>query len=198
MKPSAKITFVLLFATLFALPVIAQVKVNPKVGINFSGIESELDNITAEARVGWNAGLDFRVGDGLFFLQPGAHYYNYTARLIENVERPDDIAFEDETTIQSIKAPVNLGLSLTGSDGLLGIHIKGGITPTYILSVDEQEGFAFSKEQLNNFTWGANAGVGVDFLFLTVDANYEMGLNDFFANAEGANNVLTLSVGLKF
>ena len=198
MNQSAKITFVLLFAALFTLPAMAQVKVNPKVGVNFSGIESELNDITAEARVGWNAGVDFRMGDGLFFLQPGAHYYNYTARLLQNVERPEDVAFEEETTIQSIKAPVNLGLRITGDNGLLGIHIKGGVTPTYILGVDEREGFAFSKEQLNNFTWGANAGVGVDFLFLTVDANYEMGLNDFFANAEGANNVLTLSVGLKF
>jgi hypothetical protein len=198
MNQSAKITFVLLFAALFTLPAMAQIKVNPKVGVNFSGIESQLNDITAEARVGWNAGIDFRMGDGLIFFQPGAHYYNYTARLLQDVDRPDDVAFEDETTIQSIKAPINLGLRVTGDNGLLGIHVKGGITPTYVLGVDEKEGFNFSKEQLNTFTWGANAGVGVDFLFLTVDANYEIGLNDFFADAEGANNVLTLSVGLKF
>jgi hypothetical protein len=41
-------------------------------------------------------------------------------------------------------------------------------------------------------------GVGVDFLFLTFDANYELGMSDFFKNVEGRNNMLTVSVGLKF
>ncbi len=198
MKQSAKITLFLLLSAFLALPAVAQIKVTPKVGVNFSAVEAELDNITAEARVGYNVGLDFRMGDGLFFLQPGAHYYNYTAQLQQNIERPDDIAFEEETTIQSLKAPINLGFRVTGDNGLLGIHIKGGVTPTYVIGVAEKEGFAFDKSQLNTFTWGANAGVGIDLLFLTIDANYEIGLNDFFANAEGANNVLTISAGLKF
>jgi hypothetical protein len=198
MKQSAKITLALLFAALFTAPALAQVRVNPKVGVNFSGVESKLNDITAEARVGWNAGLDLRVGEGVLFLQPGLHYYNFTAQLMKEVNSPQDVNLEEETTIQSLKAPVNIGWRLTGENGLLGIHLKGGVVPTYVLGVDEKENFAFDKDQLTNFTWGANAGVGVELLFLTLDANYEIGMTDFFANTEGANNVLTISLGMKF
>lgn len=198
MKSSAK-TLLLLAATFcFTLPAMAQMQLNPKVGVNFSGVEAELQDITAEARVGWNAGVDLRIGDRALFLQPGLHYYNFTARLIEGVAHPDDVAFSEETTIQSLKAPLNIGLRLTGDNGLIGIQARGGVTPTYILGVDEKNGIDFDRSDLNDFTWGANVGVGMNFLFLTADLNYEIGLDDFFANAEGGNNILTLSVGLKF
>ncbi len=198
MKSSAKILFLLSTAFCFSLPAMAQMQLNPKVGVNFSGVEAELQDITAEARVGWNAGVDLRIGDRALFLQPGLHYYNFTARLIEGVEHPDDVAFSEETTIQSLKAPLNIGLRLTGDNGLIGIQARGGVTPTYILGVDEKNGIDFDRGDLNDFTWGANVGVGMNFLFLTADLTYEIGLDDFFANAEGGNNVLTLSVGLKF
>jgi len=198
MKSSAKILFVAIAALITSVAATAQTQINPKVGVNFSGVEAQLQDITAEARVGWNAGVDLRMGDKALYLQPGLHYYNFTARLVEGVEHPDDIAFSDETTIQALKAPLNIGLRLTGDNGLIGIQARGGVTPTYILGVDEKNGIDFNKEDLNSFTWGANVGVGVNFLFLTADLNYEVGLDDFFANAEGGNNVLSLSVGIKF
>lgn len=198
MKQSAKFFSAVLALVLFSMPAMAQVKVLPKVGLNFSGVDAKLQDLRAEARVGWNAGVDFRVGDGVLFLNPGLHYYSYTARLIQDVSENNPVKFQDETTIENMKLPVNLGIHITGDDGLLGLHIKGGIVPTYVIGVDEKAGFSFSKEDLNTFTLGANVGAGVDILFLTVDANYEMGLNDFFADAEGKNNMFTLSVGLKF
>ncbi len=198
MKQSAKFLFALFALALFTLPAMSQVRVNPKVGVNFSGLDAKLGDITTEARVGWNAGMDFRIGDRFLFLNPGVHYYSYTARLFKDVQQPSDVKFEEETTIQSIKTPVNLGIRLTGDNGLLGLHVKGGVTPTMVLGVTEREDFFFDKDDLNTFTMGANVGAGIDFLFLTLDANYEIGLNDFFADAEGRNNVLTVSLGLKF
>lgn len=198
MKSSAKILFIAAAAALFSFTASAQTQINPKVGVNYSGVEAQLQDITAEARVGWNAGVDLRIGDKALYLQPGLHYYNFTARLVEGVEHPDDVSFAEETTIQSLKAPLNIGLRLTGDNGLIGIQARGGMTPTYILGVDEKNGIDFDKADLNSFTWGANVGVGINFLFLTADLNYEMGLDDFFANAEGGNNILSLSVGIKF
>ncbi len=176
----------------------AQVRVNPKVGVNVSAVEATLNDINTEARVGWNAGLDIRAGEGFLFFNPGVHYYSYTANLVEDVDNAQDFKFEDETTIQAIKAPLNLGLNLTGDGGLLALHAKGGISPTYVLGVKETPNFAFDKGDLNRFTLGANVGAGLDVLFLTIDANYEIGLTDFFKDVDGRNNVLTLSVGIKF
>lgn len=190
---------VLMMLIMMSAPMMAQqVKVNPKVGLNVSALDTKIQDIRAEARVGWNAGVDFRIGGGIFYLNPGVHYNSFTARLIKDVEFPDDIAFKDETTIQSVRLPLNLGLRLTGDNGLLGVHVKGGVTPAYVIGVSEKPEFSFDIDRLNRFTLGANVGAGVDVLIFTIDANYEIGLSDFFKDSDGRNNMLTLSVGLKF
>ena len=176
----------------------AQVRVSPKVGVNLSGLDTKLTDFDAEARAGWHAGLDFCMGEGFFFLNPGVQYQSYTARLVQNIDQNTEVNFSDETTIQSLKAPLNLGLRITGDNGLLGLHLKGGIVPTYVLGVKEVNDFNFSEDRLNRLSWGANMGVGIDLLFFTADLTYEKGLTDFFKDAEGKNNVLSLSVGLKF
>ena len=176
----------------------AQVRVSPKVGFNVSAIEANIKDFSAESRTGWQAGMDFRLGDGALFLNPGLFYYSNTARLMQEIDENTNVDFTEETTINSLKAPLNVGLRLLGDNGLVGLYVKGGISPTYVLGVKEVENFAFDINELNRLTWGANVGVGVDILFLTADLSYEKGLTDYFDGVEGRNNVLTLSVGLKF
>ncbi|HMO37854.1 MAG TPA: outer membrane beta-barrel protein [Saprospiraceae bacterium] len=188
----------LFFALAMTTGMLAQVRVNPKVGVNVSAVDAKLMDINAEARAGWNAGVDFRLGKGLVFLNPGIHYYTYTARLLQDLNTPDEVQLKDETQIQNLRLPVNLGFYLTGTDGLLRVFAKGGVTPAYLLGVREKESFAFNRDSLKDWTFGANVGLGVDLLFLTVDLNYEIGLTDFFADAAGRNNMLTLSAGIKF
>ncbi len=204
-----KMTIRLLLAAAIALanlaPLAAQVKFTPRVGVNASALDANLTaiNAEAEARAGWNAGIDLRLGDGIIFLNPGLHYYSYTTRLIEGLDQPNTIDLSSENTVQSLRAPINLGLRLTGDNGLLGLYLKGGVTPAYVLGITEKEKpvlplFTYGIEDLNRFTWGGNAGIGIDFLFLTAELNYEIGLTDFFKATEGRNNILTFSAGLKF
>ena len=178
-----------------------KIKFNPKVGLNVSALDVQLQDINADAqaRAGYQAGLDLRVGDGIVFFNPGLHYTSFTARLISNLdEQPGELNPSEETMIQSFRLPVNAGVKLTGKGGIIGLHLKGGVTPAYVFNVRERPSYNFDIDQLNRFTLGANVGLGFDLLFLTVDANYEIGLNDFFKNAQGKNNMLSLSVGLKF
>lgn len=186
-----------IFATLFACLLTvqclqAQARFNPKVGYNLSGIEAELQDFDAEARTGFNIGADFRFGRGLAYFAPGLHYYNVTADVKEHNFDPGSVRFSDETTIRSIKVPMNIGLKI------LGLRAQGGVSGTYVLGVKEVGAVNFDVEDLNRFTYGANLGVGIDLLFLTADLNYEIGLNDYFANATGSNNILSLNVGLIF
>lgn len=198
MKTSIRISLVAVALFLVSQVSFAQIRVTPKVGLNVSAVDAKLNDFSAEARTGWNAGVDFRLGDGILFLNPGLHYYSFTARLMQDIDENTNVNFREETTIQSLKAPINIGLRLTGDNGLLGLYAKGGIAPTYVMGVKETDNFDFNVDDLNRLTWGANVGVGVDILFLTADLTYEKGLSDFFDGVEGRNNVLTLSVGLKF
>jgi hypothetical protein len=176
----------------------AQFVFSPKIGVNASALEARIQDIQASARYGWNAGIDFQFGGQIAFVRPGIHYYDFTARLLQDIQRLEDVAIQEETTIQSVKVPLNGGLRLTGSGGIMGIQVHGGLTPSYVLGVKERNAFLFDRSDLKAITWGANFGVGVDFLVLTVEANYEMGLTPFFAQADGKNNILTVSAGLKF
>ena len=71
----------------------AQVRVSPKVGLNVSAIEGNLKDFRAEARAGWQAGIDFRIGEGVLFLNPGLYYYSYTARLMQDLDENANIDF---------------------------------------------------------------------------------------------------------
>jgi hypothetical protein len=175
-----------------------QTVVNPKVGVNLSAVDGNLGDLQAAAKVGWNAGVDLRVGGKKVFLNPGLHFYNYTARLVNDINTDTQLNFRDETTIQAIKAPINIGFDLTGKKQLLNLFLKGGVTPTMVMAVNEKAGIPFSKDDLKTFAWGANVGLGLDITILTVDLNYEIGMSDYFANTAGRNNVLTLSAGIRF
>lgn len=194
MRPS--IFFALLM--LLSLPALAQVKVNPKVGLNASALDTRIQDIDAEARVGWNAGIDFRFGEGALFFAPGIHYYSFTARLFKDLSPDMEVDLKEETTIQSLKAPLNIGLRLTGNGGIIGLHLRGGVVPSYVLGVKDRKEFPFDRDALKDFTMGANIGAGLDVLFLTIDANYEIGLSPFFEDSDARNNVFTLSAGVKF
>ncbi|MEN0006143.1 MAG: outer membrane beta-barrel protein, partial [Bacteroidota bacterium] len=137
-------------------------------------------------------------GDKRFFFEPGLHYYSFTADLVKDPINQEDLSLTDQTTIQSVRMPINIGLNLSGSDALLPIHVRAGIVPSYIIGVNERSEIGFDRDALNDFALAGNVGVGVDIWFLTIKANYEIGLTDFFNDAEGRNNMLTLGLGFKF
>jgi hypothetical protein len=176
----------------------AQIEFNPKIGVNASGLDAKIKDFQSEARAGWNAGFDLRIGDEMLFFQPGVHIYNMNATLSQEPGL-DDVSFlQDETTIQMIKFPMNLGLRLTGGDGLINIYALGGVTPSLLAGVKESSNFSLSEDDVNDFTMGANIGAGIDLFFLSFDLRYEIGLKDFYTNAEGKNNILTANVGIRF
>jgi hypothetical protein len=60
------------------------------------------------------------------------------------------------------------------------------------------------EDDFSNVNWGLQFGAGVDFLFLTADVRYELGLNNIYKTPEGAtvdptikNNVFFISLGWK-
>jgi len=183
---------------LMAFSLSAQIDVIPRFGVNASGLDAKLTDFETEANTGWNAGVDLQLGQGMIFLQPGAHYYRFDADLTSNPDIEDALELKGKTTINQIKTPVNLGVRLTGDGGLLDIYATGGVTPTFLMGVRESDEFAFDESNLNEITWGANVGAGVNLWFLNLDMRYEWGLSDFFKDSNAKNNVFTAAVGIRF
>lgn len=190
----------LLFLGTFCFPFISQgqIKINPKLGVNASNLETDIRDLTAEARVGWNLGLDLRMGGGMIFFNPGIHYYSFAADLTPNITSQTNFDVRNQTTIQNIKVPVNIGINLTGSGGLLNIWVKGGGSANFFGGVKQVDGSSLVSDDFSKVNFGLNLGVGVDVLFVTIDATYELGQTNFFAEGESRNNMLTVSAGIKF
>lgn len=174
----------------------AQLRVNPKVGLNLSSLTTESADWNEDgARVGFNAGVDFRVGDtdeNWVFFQPGIHFYSIGAQLINeaNADRIDDVV-----GINSLKIPLNGGLYLTGTDGILAVRVNGGVIPTFLLGVEDNN-LGLDRDDFQAFNFGLNAGLGIDLLVLTLDFGYEWGLTEFFETGQGKNRIFNVSVGL--
>ncbi len=185
-----------IFATLPTL--FSQTRFSPKFGFNFSAMDIEADTIETEGRSGFNIGLDLRIEDQRLFFHPGFHYQQVKADLTKLEKPAAPEALTEEVRINSIKVPLNVGYYLTREGSLLRLHLRGGIVPQFIVSATEREAFNFNKDQLNSFTWGANAAVGIDFILLTVELSYEFGLSNVYQEQPGKNRMAILRFGFIF
>jgi len=198
MKPIVILTSMAALLLISAQQASGQANFIPKVGVNVSALDAEIRDFEAEARTGWNLGADLQIGDGFFFIQPGVHYYRFNAQLSSDPELPNALQLSEETTIQKIKVPIQAGLKITGDNGVIDIYGTAGLTPAFLLDVDEKPAFALQAEDLNSFTMNGSLGVGVELLFLSADVRYDIGISNFFENQDGKNNMLTGSIGFRF
>jgi len=169
----------------------------PLVGIHASGFDADFTSSEAEGRTGWNAGLDFRFHAKRFFIQPGVHYFNSSLRLTSK-DSLSSAPLLDGPRIHSLKVPLMLGVYLTkANSGFFKFNIKGGATGNYIIAVDKDSRGSFQKDNVEEYSYGLAAGVGLEFGVLTLDLSHEWGMSPFLKNSDVKNNVLRATLGLK-
>ncbi|GGC14051.1 MULTISPECIES: porin family protein [Dyadobacter] len=169
----------------------------PMVGVHASNFKADLGEGKADGRTGWNAGLDFRIHAKRFFIQPGAHYFSSSMR-ITSEDSISNAPLLSGPRIHSLKVPVLLGLYLTKANkGFFKMNVKAGATGTYVLAVDKNELEQFSKDNIEEYSYGLNAGLGLEFGLITLDFSYEWGMSPLFKDNSIKNNVLRATIGLK-
>jgi len=201
MKASKCLPYLLGLGLLLSLrvPAEAQLRLSPRAGIAFSFLDTESEPLefSQTGQTGWTAGIDGRIETmrNLYFVI-GLHYQNIKADLetLDNVS----VNLNAESTLQSLKTPLLLGTYLSGETGILRIHLHGGLVPEFILDVDEQADFNFDNDFVQDIQWNAAVGLGVDFTLFTANLRYDLGLNDYFEDIDGSNQVLSLTFGFVF
>ena len=56
-----------------------------------------------------------------------------------------------------------------------------------------------SKDDVNNMIWAVDGGIGLDILFLFIEANYEYSFNDYFTEAtvgSGKHGAFIINAGV--
>ncbi len=191
-----KYGFILLLIVL-AIPSVGQIKINPKIGFNASNMKINTRELMAEARVGWNLGIDFRMGGGKILFIPGIHYYSFASDYTSNAISKANYVAREVTTIENIKIPVNIGVNLTKTGGFFNIWIKGGGSANFFAGVQKIDGSSSVTDEFSKVNYGLNFGVGIDILLFTIDISYEMGQTNFYVVGDSRNNMLTISAGIK-
>ncbi|MBE9461553.1 outer membrane beta-barrel protein [Dyadobacter subterraneus] len=169
----------------------------PVVGVHASSFKADFSDGKADGRIGWNAGLDFRIHEKRFFIQPGVHYFSSSMR-ISSEDSLSNAPLLSGPRIQSLKVPLLLGLYLTKANkGFFKMNVKAGATGTYVLAVDKSDQRQFDRDNIEDFSYGLNAGIGLEFGLITLDISHEWGMSTLFKDSNNKNNVLRATIGLK-
>jgi hypothetical protein len=91
-----------------------------------------------------------------------------------------------------------MGVYLTkAKGGFFRLNVKGGIVGNYVLNVDRNDVARFDKENIEDFSYGLNAGIGLEFGFVTLDFSHEWGMSPLFKDGNQKNNILRATLGFK-
>ena len=181
-----KVLFVMIASLFLTATADAQLfQIGVKGGVNFSQLAMDditgiqeggdvYDLITGDMVTGYQVGLQSRINVAAFFVQPEL-YFNAVKGSVEKVVDGGANAMLD-VEFNRFDIPLLVGVKL----GPARIN-AGPVGSAVVSSVNDLKEIDPALESLsNNFTWGFQAGVGVDlFKKLSIDARYEGSLTKF-------------------
>lgn len=129
-----------------------------------------------EANYGYHFGFFAQARAGSFFIQPevlfNSNSVDFKALDLTNNEALPEILHEK---YQYLDIPVMLGFKLFNT-----IRLQGGpVGHVYLNSSSELFDIEGYEEKFEQFTYGYQAGIGIDFWKLVVDLKYEGNFNNF-------------------
>jgi hypothetical protein len=186
---------------------VAQVQINPQVGLTFQSLTQEPDGYNYKANVGWQMGLDARFGDRLF-VQPGA----YLGRSVTAVSYSTNIQsgaaasvqVEDDLVRTSLKLRAQLGYRLIDT---YQFDVRLMLGPSYdaLMSVDyRDDDITWNKGDMRKGSWNLDAGIGLDMGLFSLSPTASFGLTRILGDDPRLSNIdsryisygLTLGINL--
>lgn len=163
-----------------------------KAGLSSTEVDFQSDEFVPQgAQTGYHVGVFGRIGGAGFFVQPELLFTQTSGEFIND---QDQIKAE----FNRLDVPVMLGMRF-----LKILRVQAGpIASLNINSKLSEAGNTIDDAEFKNATLGYQAGIGVDFGSLSVDAKYEGGLSKWTDNirnfqTDNRINQWVLSVGFK-
>lgn len=211
-----KVLFVLSFLILSTVAS-AQLGFGVKGAFTMSSLTTDFSEIKEAAKAGWQLGAFVRIGDK-WHLQPEAYFTAKTGQLEYTGQDMNDPLktgqVTQDVTFSTVDIPVLIGYKLIDPP-TLNIRLQAGPVASMVINknfevsgegITPQEPTDDYKDSFKDLNWGLQLGAGVDFLFLTADVRYEIGLSNLYDQPDGAsgadlgsfkNNIFMISVGWK-
>ena len=209
--------FAIVFVVLVSIPAFSQIKFGLKAGVSTtslsmptiktitSGTTSFTVDALTTAKYGFNGGVFVRVTLFSFYIQPELLFSTRTNEytVIDKNNPLPSGTYIAKQSFNKLDIPVMLGYKLGP------LRINAG--PTGSLLINSPKAIITNPDYKNNYnkmTFGYQAGLGFDLLFLTFDLRYEGSLKKYqnqIQNLTGTKynlddrpNAFLFSVGLMF
>lgn len=183
------------FFVLLMGPVAAQFRfeVGIKGGANYAGISFDKEDYSTESVLKMHAGGFMRVGVGRVFVQPEV-YFSGKGGLLKSDAWSVATTFDFST----VDVPVLFGINVVNGDNF-GFHIIGGPLYSNIARAEIRNSNIFNTQFYKDHYVGYQYGVGMDLLFLTIDARMENAIDAFYYQngSSGKSSTFMISVGMK-
>lgn len=181
------ILFILISFISYAQP---KFDIGIKGGFNTSKIYLDIDDYNSETITKYHVGAFGRIGWNRVFIQPEVYFSKKGGDVDLNVF--NTVSSFDFNTVD---VPVLLGIDI----------IKGGpvdfrfvVGPVFSFITKSEVSGELSKEFFENHYVGLQYGLGIDVLFLTLDARMEHGGKMYSdPSIQGRNSMFMLSIGFK-
>ena len=188
MQVLLKLFYTIFFFALFSIHLSAQ------SGMLFSyGLATTSMQHTDGAHVGIQAGLDLIIEDYTFFILPGVDYYR-----MHLIPGEKGMIFSPESrTLDGVKVKLNFGKRIGDKFNDMQGRVFVGGNVVYANDISKQSKDQISIDDFQALHLSGNIGARFIYKFLTLSANYEIGLQDVYKTIEDSKaNTLTISFGL--
>lgn len=164
-------------------------------GVNFSRFINEPIPDGA-FRAGWQAGIYGRTG-GTIFGQLGVEYRTSTSNLVRSgtgqpTQSPSEIRGQIDQ--QFVAIPAYVGVRVGGA---LGLRLQVGAELSTLV-VNSSNEFGIGKDDVRRTLLNGLGGVGINLGPLTLDAVYNLGLQNVFDNQDTKRRMLAFNLGFRF
>lgn len=165
-------------------------------------IDGVLHNRSVSGRPGFQYGAAVTFGDQ-FYVQPGIQFTTLSTT-VTNENTTTGAELTDETTLSIISVPLKFGVRLVPPDAenWFNVRLFGGFDGHHVTSVDHGTNHPstgdLDEDDYTNMILNADFGMGIDVLFLFVDAGYQLGLTPVHTGGDGAkSNAFYANLGLR-
>jgi len=166
-------------------------------GITFNELSMDEKIVDPTLAIGWLVGASYKRG-GFFYWGIGATYNNYVYNLLDTALIPGSL-LDGVFSVRNIDIPITVGFDfLFFINRIVGLRAYVSAVPAFAIGVDNNK-LGISKDNINVFNFYGQGGIGVDVLFIFVEAGYNYGFIDLFQNDIKSNsNQIFVNLGFRF
>ena len=167
-------------------------------GVNFNNLSIDEGLYKSEAGVGYLLGASYKRGR-FFYWEVGARYNNPVFG-ISNVNNTDSSSYFDGLfSVRNVDVPITVGINfLSITSRIVGLRVFVSAVPTFALGVGGND-HNISLDNINTFNFYGQGGVGLDVVFLFLEAGLNYGTSDLFKNDIKSNPYqVFVNLGFRF